>query len=261
MLGKLLKYDLKANRNLFLLMYGVLLAIALGTRMVIGSMVRDLEGYSGLGIMAAFLLMSFFMAVVVISVLGYILVIRRFYQHLFSGEGYLTFTLPVTASQHFASKVISGMFWLFASLLVQAAGLLILAAGALKHEIVKEVLSVMTELYEPFFGSGDFVWQIIFAVFNSVVSLMMIYFAVCLGQMSRRRRVLSSVVWYFGLSFLFNMIAGAATEMFINVDIMGDVLVTYEIGYYVMNTVVMLLKAIVFAGGSILIMQKKLNLE
>ena len=230
MLGKLLKYDLKANRNLFLLMYGVLLAIALGTRMVIGSMVRDLEGYSGLGIMAAFLLMSFFMAIVVISVLGYILVIRRFYQHLFSGEGYLTFTLPVTASQHFASKVISGMFWLFASLLVQAAGLLILAAGALKHEIVKEVLGVMTELYEPFFGS-------------------------------RRRRVLSSVVWYFGLSFLFNMIAGAATEMFINVDIMGDVLVTYEIGYYVMNTVVMLLKAIVFAGGSILIMQKKLNLE
>ena len=153
------------------------------------------------------------------------------------------------------------MFWLFASLLVQAAGLLILAAGALKHEIVKEVLSVMTELYEPFFGSGDFVWQIIFAVFNSVVSLMMIYFSICLGQMSRRRRVLSSVVWYFGLSFLFNMIAGAATEMFINVDIMGDVLVTYEIGYYVMNTVVMLLKAIVFAGGSILIMQKKLNLE
>ena len=43
MLGKLLKYDLKANRNLFLLMYGVFLAIALGTRMVIGSMVRGLE--------------------------------------------------------------------------------------------------------------------------------------------------------------------------------------------------------------------------
>ena len=261
MLGKLIKHDLKANQNLFLLMYGILLAIALGTRIVMGSMVRDLEGYSGLGVAAAFLLLSFFMAVVIISVLGYILVIKRFYQHLFGGEGYLTFTLPVTATQHFAAKMISGLFWLLATLLVQAAGVLILAAGALKHEVVKEVFGVMTELYEPFFSDGDFAWQIIFALFNSVVSLMMIYFAICLGQMSRRRRVLSSVIWYFGMSFLFSMIAGVATDMFINVDIMNDVLVTYEIGYYVMNVVVMLLKMVVFAGGSILIMQKKLNLE
>lgn len=261
MLGKLIKYDLKANRNLFLLMYGIFLAISLGTRIAMESMVRDLGGYSALGVAAVFLLMSFFVAVVVISVLGYILVVRRFYVHLFGEEGYLTFTLPVTASQHFAAKVISGLFWLFVSLLVQAAGFLILAAGALRHEVVKEVLWVMTELYEPFFGAGDLIWQIVFALFNSVVSLMMVYFSICLGQMSRHRRVLSSVVWYFGLSLLFNMISGAATDMFINVDIMGDVLVTYDAGYYVMNVVVMLLKMMVFAGGSILVMQKNLNLE
>ncbi|MBQ8813675.1 MAG: hypothetical protein IJZ85_04180 [Lachnospiraceae bacterium] len=262
MLGKLIKYDLKANRNLFLLMYGILLASALGTRVVISDVVQELEGYSNVGLVAAFLMMSYMVALVTVSTMGYVLVIRRFYHNLFGSEGYLSFTLPVTAAQHFIAKTLSGLIWLFGSMMVQIISLLILFSGVFSRDMFGENMDMLIELYEPMINGQDLILQLVLAILNSVVSLMMIYFAVCLGQMARRRRILTAVICYFGMSFIFSMIEGVVTEAFITMDIYAlESLIHYDVGYYLMNVLLVVLKMIIFGGGSILIMQKKLNLE
>ena len=53
----------------------------------------------------------------------------RFYRNLFSKEGYLSWTLPVSAPQHLWSKIISGYILMAADLLILSAGVLLLVTG------------------------------------------------------------------------------------------------------------------------------------
>ena len=54
--------------------------------------------------------------IVGLSVLSVVVVVVRFYQNLISDEGYLSFTLPVTAAQHIAAKLAAGILFAWAAL-------------------------------------------------------------------------------------------------------------------------------------------------
>ena len=201
MLGKLLKYDLKANRNMFLLMHGILLSVALGSRFSMLEAFEALQGYSGLGWVTVLLMITYFIALVAINVMAYVLIIRRFYTNLFGSEGYLSFTLPVTAIQHFASKVISALIWLLSTVVIQVISLLITFSGVVELGFLGDFCETMGEVISQLFSAGDTIWQVVIGVFNSLAGLYMIYFAICLGQMVNRHRVLSSVLFYLGMNF------------------------------------------------------------
>lgn len=258
MLGKLLKYDLKANRNLFLLMYVLLLAVALGSRVSMSNAMDALEGYGGMGIVTAFLMFIYIVALIAISVMAFVLIIRRFYTNLFGSEGYLSFTLPVTAAEHFFSKVISALIWLLCTTLVQIGSLFIVCAGLFDMEYSDYYYDIAGDL----FSYKDTVWQTVTGILDVVAGLFMIYFAICLGQMMRRHRVIASVLFYLGLNVVLNFISSVLTETFISVDLFSDSGVfSYGSGYYVLSGLILVIKLALFSTGSIWVMQKKLNLE
>ena len=262
MLGKLLKYDLKANRNMFLLMHGILLAVALGSRFSMLEAFEALQGYSGLGWVTVLLMITYFIALVAINVMAYVLIIRRFYINLFGSEGYLSFTLPVTAIQHFASKVISALIWLLSTVVIQVISLLITFSGVVEQGFFGDFCETMGEVISQLFSAGDTIWQVVIGVFNSLAGLYMIYFAICLGQMVNRHRVLSSVLFYLGMNFFLNLLNGFLKEIFISVDIAAlNGVVSYGTGYYIITVLLLIIKLALFGAGSVLIMQKKLNLE
>ena len=212
MLGKLIKYDLKANRNLFLLMYAVLTVTALGSRIAMSEVFEELEGFSGVAVIAVLVVVSYFVAVVAVSVMEYVLIIRRFYNNLFGSEGYLSFTLPVTASQHFWAKVLSALIWVLCSTIVQIVSLMIVFSGLMEPELFGQSAQIYEEVISQLTSVGDMIWQSVVGIFDGVAGLLMIYFAICLGQMANRRRVLASIVYYFGMNFIFNMINSLVME-------------------------------------------------
>lgn len=263
MLGKLIKYDLKANRNVYLLMYAVLLATAVGTRLTFIDWIEQFEEASMIvNIIGSVLIFTYVMALIAVNVLCIVLIVRRFYTHLFGSEGYLTFTLPVSAEQHFFSKVLSAVIIYVVSLLAQGLSFLILSVGTFDQEAVEEVWLVLEQVFSGMIPVGDMIAQCVLSVFAMLSSLLMIYFAICVGQMVNRHRVVSSVVVYFGLNSLLNVINTTITEAFMEVVESGlSVEFSYDIAYYVFTGLFLVIQLVGFTFGSILIMKKKLNLE
>lgn len=90
MLGKLLKYELKATSRTFLPIYGALILVALGNRLF-----RMGNINLGFGLTTAILVGLF----VALGVLTLMVTIQRFNRNLLGDEGYLMFTLPVGPNQ------------------------------------------------------------------------------------------------------------------------------------------------------------------
>ena len=89
MLGKLIKYDLKALAKILAPLWGVLLVMGL----IFGISIRsNLEGIGNT--MIVFSLVVIVAVIVAIFVMNVIVVIQRFWKGLLQDEGYLMFTLP-----------------------------------------------------------------------------------------------------------------------------------------------------------------------
>ena len=104
MLGKLIKYDLKALAKILAPLWGVLLVMGI----IFGISIRsNLEGIGNT--MIVFSLVVIVAVIVAIFVVNVIIVIQRFWKGLLQEEGYLMFTLPVTTRSLILSKVISAL--------------------------------------------------------------------------------------------------------------------------------------------------------
>jgi len=108
MLGKLIKYEMRATARYFLPIHGAIMALAL----IIGIRGFDDNYVSVLNaILPAALALSF----AGLGVMTILLVVKRFDSNLLGDEGYLMFTLPVKTSELILSKIITSMIWVLAS--------------------------------------------------------------------------------------------------------------------------------------------------
>lgn len=131
MLGKLLKFDLRALFKYWwvvaLSSVGLSVVGGISLRLLIGSTVADdsplLAIFAMLGMIVTVLGLSAFI------IATEIFIFVRFYQNLFSDEGYLTFTLPVRRRDILNSKLISGLllnFLTVALLIADVIGIMII---------------------------------------------------------------------------------------------------------------------------------------
>ena len=120
MLGKLLKYEMKASaRTLVPLYIGTLVVAAICSIQVALTFGQpnNADVWMSVGTfrtssnVAGFLFLLFFGLCVAITVLTIMTVIQRFNTSLIGNEGYLMFTLPVTHAQLLSSKLIGAMLW------------------------------------------------------------------------------------------------------------------------------------------------------
>ena len=126
MINKLIKNEFKATARIFLGIYIVFVSLLTVERLsILGSTYLHNIG----GIIST--ISSFFVSfTTILSVVGTIALlisptiysIYRFYKNLLCDEGYLSFTLPVTPSQHILSKLIVASIWTIASFVVGGIG-------------------------------------------------------------------------------------------------------------------------------------------
>ena len=104
MLGKLMKYELKATGRVLLPLYGAILLVS-----VLGAF--SLERMSEFEMGALLFVLVYTGLCVALVVLTLVLIIQRFNRNLLKDEGYLMFTLPVSVHSLLFSKLFSALLW------------------------------------------------------------------------------------------------------------------------------------------------------
>lgn len=201
MLGKLLKYELKATSRQFLPLFGVLFVLAVLNR------VFTLGNMSGLALPAVITVAVYFALIVAIFVLTFIVMIQRFNKNLLSDEGYLMFTLPVRTSDLVISKLITSLIWLSASMAVLFLSLFIISSGS------STIMSISNAWNQLFAGITAYVggsaWLLMLELLVSAIldlccSIMIIYAAISIGHLFGGRRIIASFGAFLLLSLAYS---------------------------------------------------------
>lgn len=206
-----------------------------------------------------------------------VMAVVRFYKNLFTAEGYLTLTLPVTPAQHLWVKVLTAMYMQVATMLVIYLSGCVITAGEMLVEIGKAGAYIWAEIYElvgfhSVLFSGEFA---ILLLGQFATTVMLYYLCIAIGQLCRKNRVLSAVGVYFGFYILAQILATVcmvAFSVFAMTDAFNEFMM--ELGLWVTEhpyTAVHSFMGIVFAMQAVFflveflavkgIIAKKLNLE
>ena len=195
MVKKLFKHEIRALGRVLFPAYGIMLAIGLFTRLMT-AVEFDHKIYDiAFGSTQFF----FYAAAIACTLLTVAMTVVRFYRHLFSSEGYLSFTLPVTATQHLWVKLITAtLFWVMSVFAVLLAGVL-----AIKFELLVEFVKVglywIEQVIESPVGWHFWVWlaELLVTLPLMLGATMLLYYTcMTVGQLAKKNRVLSAVGVY-----------------------------------------------------------------
>ncbi len=223
MFAKLLKHEFRSSGRVL----GLLTVALLGLALVDTAVVRILVNYGDQWADSQNLLLQLLMtpltamlalsalAVVIYVLAVQILLIVRFYRNKFTDEGYLTFTLPVTAKQIFWSSYLHMLVWLVVSVLAAfLAVFVVVFFGTAKEGLVNtEIFTVFARMFESI---TMIPWEEVFADFraagvlyaiNAVVQpfygvLMPIVCLTVGAVLAKKHKILAAFGIYYAVSYV-----------------------------------------------------------
>lgn len=297
MLGKLMKYEWK---NIWkagtLMLLGMLVVTVIGCvvlRMP-GGVVTGLLDNNDINATQSWFVLSSFVATLILYVImllastwGMLIFLGiRFYRSMYTDEGYLSHTLPVTANQLFLSKIlVSGVWYLFISIgigISVVALVVSLMTGLLN---IGELSSVLTQYngniwefmadafyelgrtYEEEMGinlSHYVITLLLTYVAGPFITMVTLFGALTIGQLSSKHKGFMGILAYAGLTILSSIIGSTVQSAFMfGTNFMsssGGFSVTTNMAYDI-NVITSLLIAAIMYGVSYYIMNRKLNLD
>lgn len=272
MLTKLFKYDWKA---FWKVPATINLALLLITGVGIISLVSpfwtlDSDIIDALMVVAIlFYYISIFAGSMAVSV--YIAI--RFYKSIYTDEGYLTNTLPVTAHQIILSKTFVGVAWTFITGIVVMVSILSLLLTAVLAYGDASALHDFMYYYREFSdlllkemgtSAGTLIFfMIISMITGTFFSLFMIYSSISLGQLFTRHKVAGAVIWYIAeyavLQIASSLLVNVPLTYLIGSDqlMAGDIFNPVMWGYILVT----ILLSIGLYFISVYMLKRKLNLD
>ncbi len=275
MLGKLIKHEFKATYKIMLLLIGILVIFGivsyfLGTWFVgLGQNDIDNEFYAALvGVSMFGTTTLIFVSFISINMIGLIYLVIRFYKTMYTQEGYLTFTLPVTVSQITNAKLISAVIWEIIMTCINILTVVVFVLGICTpldvslYEIFDELIAL--KLYNV---AGWIIMFITTMLITPISAIATPYFCITVGQLWQKHKIIGSILAY-GAFYFVNQIASTVIMIFsgyfraiFNPNIDDD----YVFSMLTKTTWVSLVYAIVVVAlcilGCHLIPRKRINLD
>lgn len=195
MVKKLFKHEILAYLRVWLPMQIILISVALFTRIIqifeTDNTVYDIISGSS----------SFLYTVAVIASIGLVVVfgITRFYKNMFTNEGYLSFTLPVTSAQHLCVKGLTASMFTVMTFILDFISFMIVTAGDVFSEIMKTISYALDKLYEyAGYHSVFYVIETVLIVLLSIICMYLFYYGcISIGQLFKKNRVIGAIGVYF----------------------------------------------------------------
>lgn len=213
MVRKLIKYDFMSYLRILLPVQLILIGVALINRII--QLFEPPLAENGSGSSAIYStiftssLVLYIMSIAVCLVITVIVAIVRFYQGIYTSEGYLNHTLPVTAAQHIWAKLLTSMLFFVGSLFAVFISFMIITAGDLNIEIFKAGFYLLGKAFNSY--GANIALYIIEGIIVLLLSLTAMYlkFYCCLsvGQLAKKRKILLAFGVYFGIYVVKQIIA------------------------------------------------------
>lgn len=283
MLGKLMKYDLRSGIRTFALIWIGLAALAaingLTLRITFDGDIQSKLARFIITVLPMGLLVALYVAM---GIFMLVFIINRFYKGLLGDEGYLMFTLPVSVSEHIASKALTSMIFSVASAIVA------LLSGVLLMAVLTPLN--FSDVAQAFQEAGRYLrvnplpagtgWLIaefaVYMLIAAAVTILQIYTAISIGHLAKKNRGWFALLAYVGISIAFSIIMNGCMSL-LQSDAFPDVLLNWEFclddtGWHVQGVGMMastigigigleLLKGTGFFFATRAILSKRLNLE
>lgn len=237
MLKKLMKYEWKDTRTVGLIFAGVLVLVTLlgvlSMQFTAWSINFESDSYHSTGVlsMTSFFsaFFSFFVYTIALSGALYGIMIYlavRFYKTMYTDEGYLLHTLPVTKHQILISKILISSVWMFIIYGIMILSLVVFIVSFVSMVVPVSFFEMMRYIPEHYVQMREFLiemtgseWGATALVIHYVVSMLLIflvglpaqliiiYGAISLGQLFNKYRVLWAILFNIGIGFARSIIA------------------------------------------------------
>lgn len=264
MLGKLLKYDLKANYLYLMVGYVVYIVLTLGFVVSFRWMDQSIGASSMEGTLQWITMMTctflWTASIIGMVLMTYILLIRRFYCHMVTDQGYLTLTLPVSARTHMLSKMISAVIFVLCTGCVLAAGVVMVGASFGTERFMEDLLRVAGNVFRQL-GAEFSILAGISGLLRLIQMILLVYFSIAIGQLCTKHKVWGSIGAYLGISFVIsfmtNIVAIAAGTMGNG----GLLMLFTDTAYAIVYVVFQLALCLVYFFVGSWLLEKRTNLE
>lgn len=260
MFKKLLKYEFQSVGKWYLGIYAGALALSAILGFWLQALtIRTQGGTKAPGGAEMVLFGTFSMTFgILIAALGlstFFMVINRFRKNVYGRQGYLTMTLPVNSHQIILSKLLVSLVWYF---LAAITGLL--SIGILFALIMMNNEDFLIPELQTFIQQLDWsiaLTQFVYGVIESIMSILLIYFSISVGQLFKDHRLLFAILTYIGISIVVGVLG---TFLYVNnlESLYGSALSVYPNPILALINIIL---AFAYYFGTHFIMTKKLNLQ
>lgn len=184
-----------------LTIYLILLAVT-----GLGSIVlsTDIAGQNSSGfseVLTALLMLLYVFTVFALIIVTYVYMCTHFYKTMYSDQGYLTHTLPVSPLATFHVKLIVSFFWTLCSIILLIGSILLLITGASDGELwevltTPEFYSLLAAEFSSMgFSLGQFIGYMVAAVIFSCFSyLLMVFASASIGQLFNQYKIVAAII-------------------------------------------------------------------
>lgn len=279
MFGKCVKHEFSATRRTMLPLCIAMLAmsVVMSLLLLLNGRIFTSEEMPGAELvntlLIGFLGVALFGVMVAAAVVSFILIIRRFHTTLFTDEGYLSFTLPVTSAEHILSKFTVAALWMLisgVSVLLCYACISVGAWLGYGSSEAADTLDMLTEMFRILFTDitqiydrGSMAAIAIISVLNAVLKLagmvMGLYLVISVSAaVAKKNRFVVGFLAYFAIGTVFSMLEEIASS------VIGAFDMEITTASILLSVVILLLSAIRLIGcyiGTKWVMDKKLNLD
>jgi hypothetical protein len=166
-------------------------------------------------------------AATAVLVMAVIMIIQRYSNSLLGDQAYFNQVLPVTASEHIASKGIAALIWVLLSVVAMiVTGILIVIFSGTIMQLFRDFPGI----WEVIKGVRANEWLIILEIliltaFSITKSVLAIYAAITIGHQAQNHTTLASIGAYIGVLFFETFIGRAA----MSIGIIRDFAMTFDI--------------------------------
>lgn len=287
MLGKLIYHEWKDTWKLMTILNGAVIVLSvLGMIFAATGNITDVFERNDAGSVWVFVMyisfvMVYVLGIIALSVGTTLYFYIRFYRNLYTDQGYLMHTLPVTAHDLILSKAVVAFVWKVIGILVVSIGIssIILSFASTTGEFFREIIPYGRDMFDDYVdmvydgNAGLFFLYIIVMLITGIggliYSIFMGYAAISLGQQAKKNKVLASVGIFFGINIAVSM----ATNMINQFVMLFTIRISEKeafrpgrfgsasIGISLLMGIIVYVLAVLFYIVSYRIMDKRLNLE
>ena len=268
MLGKLLKYELKATSRVFIPLYIAILIVSIVNGLSLNLEILNIQG------LATIVLMCLFISLFVITI---VVTIQRFNKNLLKDEGYLMFTLPVSSKHLILSKYLTSLIWTFLSFVVAFLSFtIIFMIPTYKYFDFSYFIKEFNLLFSNMLNLnilGQFIKIILLMIISYTIFIFNVYLALSVGQLpifNRFRNVCSFIgflVINLLISYAQNIVSLFVNDASVNIEAIDNI--NYAISSVTsivskglnIAIVINLIIILVLFFATTYILDKKLNLE